>query len=39
MLVQNEQKGLGACYFLAEHLIQDEPFAILLPDDLFFSRR
>ena len=39
MLVQNEQKGLGHAISLAEHLIQDEPFAILLPDDLFFSRR
>ena len=36
-VVQNEQKGLGHAISLAEHLIQDEPFAVLLPDDLFFS--
>lgn len=36
-IVQNEQKGLGHAISLAEQLIQDEPFAVLLPDDLFFS--
>ena len=34
---QDEQKGLGHAILLAKDYIQDEPFAILLPDDLFFS--
>tara|TARA_B100000768_G_scaffold125309_1_gene116039 strand:+ start:2961 stop:3830 length:870 start_codon:yes stop_codon:yes gene_type:complete len=34
---QDEQKGLGHAILLAEDLISDEPFAILLPDDLFLS--
>jgi UTP--glucose-1-phosphate uridylyltransferase len=34
---QDEQKGLGHAVLLAKDYIQDEPFAILLPDDLFFS--
>ena len=34
---QDEQKGLGHAILLAKEHIQDEPFAILLPDDLFFS--
>lgn len=34
---QDEQKGLGHAILLAQEYIQDEPFAILLPDDLFFS--
>lgn len=34
---QDEQKGLGHAISLAQDYIQDEPFAILLPDDLFFS--
>ena len=34
---QEEQKGLGHAILLAEDLISDEPFAILLPDDLFLS--
>ncbi len=34
---QEEQKGLGHAILLAEDLISDESFAILLPDDLFFS--
>ena len=34
---QDEQKGLGHAILLAQDYIQDEPFAILLPDDLFFS--
>ena len=36
-VTQNEQNGLGHAISLAEDLIHDEPFAILLPDDLFFS--
>jgi UTP--glucose-1-phosphate uridylyltransferase len=35
--MQHEQNGLGHAISLAEDLIHDEPFAILLPDDLFFS--
>ena len=34
---QIEQKGLGHAVLLAEEYIKNEPFAILLPDDLFFS--
>ena len=34
---QIEQKGLGHAVLLAEAHIKNEPFAILLPDDLFFS--
>ncbi len=34
---QDEQKGLGHAILLAKDYILDEPFAILLPDDLFFS--
>ena len=34
---QDEQKGLGHAILLAEDLISEEPFAILLPDDLFLS--
>jgi len=36
-VIQEEQNGLGHAISLAKHLIEDEPFAILLPDDLFFS--
>ena len=36
-VLQEEQNGLGHAISLAEHLINEEPFAILLPDDLFFS--
>jgi UTP--glucose-1-phosphate uridylyltransferase len=36
-VIQHDQKGLGHAISLAEDLICDEPFAILLPDDLFFS--
>ena len=34
---QDEQKGLGHAILLAKEYIEDEPFAVLLPDDLFFS--
>ena len=37
-VIQEEQNGLGHAISLAKHLIEDEPFAILLPDDLFFSK-
>lgn len=36
---QDEQKGLGHAILLAENFINDEPFAVLLPDDLFFSEK
>ena len=36
---QDEQKGLGHAILLAKDYILDEPFAILLPDDLFFSKK
>ena len=36
---QDEQKGLGHAILLAEDFINDEPFAVLLPDDLFFSEK
>ena len=35
---QEEQKGLGHAILQAEHLIKDQTFAVLLPDDLFISR-
>ena len=34
---QKEQKGLGHAISLAKDLIGDEPFSVLLPDDLFIS--
>jgi UTP--glucose-1-phosphate uridylyltransferase len=36
---QKEQKGLGHAILLAEDFINNEPFAVLLPDDLFFSEK
>ena len=36
---QHEQKGLGHAILLAEDFINNEPFAVLLPDDLFFSEK
>tara|TARA_B110000914_G_scaffold120676_1_gene105361 strand:- start:149 stop:1018 length:870 start_codon:yes stop_codon:yes gene_type:complete len=36
---QQEQKGLGHAILLAEDFINNEPFAVLLPDDLFFSEK
>ena len=35
---QKSQKGLGDAVLHASHLINNEPFAVLLPDDLFFSK-
>jgi UTP--glucose-1-phosphate uridylyltransferase len=34
---QEEQKGLGHAISLAKDLIGDEPFSVILPDDLFIS--
>ena len=36
---QGEQKGLGHAILLAEDFINNEPFAVLLPDDLFLSEK
>ena len=36
---QAEQNGLGHAILEAEDLINNEPFAVLLPDDLFFSEK
>ena len=36
---QAEQNGLGHAILEAEDLINNEPFAVLLPDDLFFSKK
>ena len=36
---QQEQKGLGHAILLAEDFINNEPFAVLLPDDLIFSEK
>jgi len=38
-LNQAEQNGLGHAILEAEDLINNEPFAVLLPDDLFFSEK
>ena len=36
---QNEQNGLGHAVLQAESVIGNNSFAVLLPDDLFFSRK
>ena len=36
---QNEQKGLGHAVLQAESVVGNNPFAVLLPDDLFFSEK
>ena len=36
---QNEQKGLGHAVLQAESVIGNSSFAVLLPDDLFFSEK
>ena len=38
MLIQEEQNGLGDAVLKAESLINGDAFALLLPDDLFFSK-
>jgi len=35
---QDEQNGLGHAVLLAEPIIAGDPFALLLPDELFFAR-
>ena len=35
---QQEPLGLGHAVWCARHLVGDEPFAVLLPDDLMFGR-
>jgi UTP--glucose-1-phosphate uridylyltransferase len=37
VVFQQEQLGLGHAVLCAEELIQNEPFAVILPDDLIFS--
>lgn len=36
---QKDQNGLGHAVLQAEHVIGKNPFAVLLPDDLFFSQK
>ncbi len=36
---QNEQNGLGHAVLQAEDIVGNDPFAVLLPDDLFFSKK
>jgi len=36
---QKEQNGLGHAILHAEDIINGDPFAVLLPDDLFFSEK
>ena len=36
---QDEQNGLGHAILQAEDLLKNESFAVLLPDDLFFSKK
>ena len=38
-VIQEEQNGLGDAVLKAESLINGEAFALLLPDDLFFSKK
>ena len=38
-VIQKEQNGLGDAVLKAESLINGEAFALLLPDDLFFSKK
>ena len=38
-VIQEEQNGLGDAVLRAESLINGEAFALLLPDDLFFSKK
>ena len=36
---QNDQNGLGHAVLQAEDIVGNDPFAVLLPDDLFFSKK
>ena len=36
---QNEQNGLGHAVLQAEDIVGNDPFAVLLSDDLFFSKK
>jgi UTP--glucose-1-phosphate uridylyltransferase len=36
---QDEQNGLGHAILQAENLLENQSFAVLLPDDLFFSKK
>ena len=38
-VIQNEQNGLGHAILQAEEAINGDAFAVLLPDDLFFSQK
>ena len=38
-LLQEEQNGLGHAVLHAEKVVGKDPFAVLLPDDLFFSEK
>ena len=38
-VIQEEQNGLGDAVLKAESLINGDAFALLLPDDLFFSKK
>ena len=38
-LLQEEQNGLGSAVLHAEKVVGKDPFAVLLPDDLFFSEK
>lgn len=38
-IIQKEPKGLGHAILLAERFINDEHFAVFLPDDLIFSTK
>ena len=38
-VIQEDQNGLGDAVLKAESLINGEAFALLLPDDLFFSKK
>ena len=38
-ILQEEQNGLGHAVLHAEKVVGKDPFAVLLPDDLFFSKK
>jgi UTP--glucose-1-phosphate uridylyltransferase len=38
-VAQTEARGLGDAVLMAKDFIKDEPFAVLLPDDLIWARR